>query len=472
MALAELAGIHLDPWQELVLADALGERADGRWTSFEVGLVVPRQNGKTVVLMARMLAGLFLFGERRIVYSAHLFPTARGMWEDLCEIIRGVPELHARVRSYPGSHGDEGVKLHDGAQLQIRARTKNGGRGLHGDTIILDEALDLSEAAMNALMPSTRAQPNPQLWFASSPPDIREHPNSLVLGALRERGIAGGDPRLTYLEWSAPFDDPDDPTIDQHDPQVHAESNPAYGTRVLPETFVAEQRAMSRRGFNVEILGVGDWPKQALQEEAVSPSAWSAAARDPKRVQALNPVAIAVDMPPDRRSVSLVLACTTADGHVLGEVLAERDGTAWVMPALLRFIREWDPVAVAIDAFSAALMFRDKLVDQGIEPRITQSKDLRDACGGIHDLLEQERLVHLGDPILTEAVVAAKRAPLSGGFKFVPKGPESISPLVGLSLAVWALEKFGQPPAPAPAPRRATSTPVPRTGSDLMTAGF
>jgi hypothetical protein len=40
--------------------------------SSDVGLVVPRQNGKGTILEARELAGLFLFGES-ILHTSHEF---------------------------------------------------------------------------------------------------------------------------------------------------------------------------------------------------------------------------------------------------------------------------------------------------------------------------------------------------------------------------------------------------------------
>lgn len=76
--LAASAGLILDPWQAFVLEHALGERGDGQWAAFEVGLVVPRQNGKGSVLEARELAGLFLFGEELILHSAHEFQDVAG----------------------------------------------------------------------------------------------------------------------------------------------------------------------------------------------------------------------------------------------------------------------------------------------------------------------------------------------------------------------------------------------------------
>jgi hypothetical protein len=38
--LAAMAGLILDPWQQFVLVNALGERADGKWAAFEVGVDV------------------------------------------------------------------------------------------------------------------------------------------------------------------------------------------------------------------------------------------------------------------------------------------------------------------------------------------------------------------------------------------------------------------------------------------------
>src|SRR3954471_17216533 len=41
----------LDPWQEQVLDGAGGERRDGKHAARDVGVVVPRQNGKDEILI-------------------------------------------------------------------------------------------------------------------------------------------------------------------------------------------------------------------------------------------------------------------------------------------------------------------------------------------------------------------------------------------------------------------------------------
>lgn len=77
--LAAAAGLFLDPWQEFCLESALWERPSPddeerwEWSSFEVGILVPRQNGKGAILEARELGGLFLFEESLILHSAHEF---------------------------------------------------------------------------------------------------------------------------------------------------------------------------------------------------------------------------------------------------------------------------------------------------------------------------------------------------------------------------------------------------------------
>ena len=53
------------------MQDAAGVDSSGKWAAFEVSIMCPRQNLKTDLLIARILAGLFVFGEEPIVFSAH-----------------------------------------------------------------------------------------------------------------------------------------------------------------------------------------------------------------------------------------------------------------------------------------------------------------------------------------------------------------------------------------------------------------
>lgn len=53
--LTRMIGMALDPWQELVVNAGLGVDEHGEWAASEVGLVVPRQNGKALELSTPIL---------------------------------------------------------------------------------------------------------------------------------------------------------------------------------------------------------------------------------------------------------------------------------------------------------------------------------------------------------------------------------------------------------------------------------
>ena len=182
--LAASAGLVLDDWQAFALDCALGERKDGKWSAFEVGLIVPRQNGKGSILEARELAGLFLFGEQLILHSAHEFKTAQEAFRRLLLLVENTDDLRKRVSRIRTSHGEEGIELTTGQRLRFVARSTGSGRGFSGDVVILDEAYRLPREALGALMPTLSARPNPQLWYASS----AGHVDSEVLRSLRDRG--------------------------------------------------------------------------------------------------------------------------------------------------------------------------------------------------------------------------------------------------------------------------------------------
>jgi hypothetical protein len=111
--LAQLAGIHLDPWEILVLMHSLGERPDGKWAAFEIGLDVPRQNGKGTVEEVREMTGAILLGEKLIIHSAHEQATASEQFLRLLERLEEAefepteaPEPRQGIRGDPVSRRD------------------------------------------------------------------------------------------------------------------------------------------------------------------------------------------------------------------------------------------------------------------------------------------------------------------------------------------------------------------------------
>jgi hypothetical protein len=187
--LAALAGLVADPWQEFVAEGAMGVREDGRWSAFEVGLLVPRQNGKGGVEEIRELAGLFLLPERLLIHSAHKFKTSLEAMRRMLQLLESAPDLDRKVMRVTRSHGEEGIELRDGSRIQYQTRTSDGGRGLTGDLVMLDEAMKLAQEVIATLMPTLRAVPNPQIWYVGSAVDQTTMDHGLTFAGVRKRGL-------------------------------------------------------------------------------------------------------------------------------------------------------------------------------------------------------------------------------------------------------------------------------------------
>ena len=83
VGVAKMAGIGLDEAQAELPAQPVGVGRDGRWSAFECVIFAPRQNLKTEYLLARILAGLFIFREELIVFSAHRAATTTKVFRRL-----------------------------------------------------------------------------------------------------------------------------------------------------------------------------------------------------------------------------------------------------------------------------------------------------------------------------------------------------------------------------------------------------
>ena len=421
--LAASAGLTLDPWQQLVLERSLGERADGKWAAFEVGIVVPRQNGKGAVLEARELAGLFLLGEQLILHSAHEFKTAQEAFRRVLMLVESSDDLRKRVAKVRTSHGEEGIELIGGARLRFVARSTGSGRGFSGDCVILDEAYRLPAESLGALLPTLSARPNPQLWYASS----AGHVDSLVLRGVRDRAIAGDDPSLCYLEWSA------DPSTELDDRDAWRQANPAMGLRISAEHVARELAAMPKAEFARERLGL--WDEPAGVDQALDQSAWQACS-DPNSTPA-DPVCFGIDVSPDG-AASIAVAGSCGEGLTHVEIVEHRNGTSWVAARVAELVRQWRPTSVILDVGSSAGALLPELEKAQVETVKIAGRELAQACVAFAALVAEQRVRHMEQPDLSAAVGAARRRRLGELWAFGRRGSfTDISPLVAASLAAW-----------------------------------
>ncbi|MFF8458530.1 terminase [Streptomyces albidoflavus] len=471
--LASIAGLQLDPWQQLVLDQGLRERADGRWAAGEVAVNVPRQNGKGALIEARELAGLFLLGERLIVHTAHEFKTARVAFQRIEALIMGCSDLRKRVKRVLNNTTETSITLKNGQALHFLARSGGSGRGFTGNTILLDEDMILGDDAMGALAPALAAVANPQLWYLGSAGIGHQ---SVQLARLRRRALAAvesgvPDPSLAYFEWSIdPHRDECTPGCAEHDdvddPASVLRANPAVGFRLTLEKSANELLMMGAELFARERLGVGNYPSDEAETwQVIGRDAWDALEDSDSSMA--DPVAFAVDVTPERSHTSICAAGPAVDGGVHVEVIDNRPGTGWFEARAEALTRKWGPRCWVIDPASPAgsllpalkRAMRRALLDEGedlaedddqdddAEPRLAapiveiKARQYAQACGQFYDDVAAGQIAHLGQAPLATALAGARKRDLGDAWAWSRRSVGvDITPLVGVTNAKWGLD--------------------------------
>lgn len=454
--LAAMAGLMLDPWQQMVLRHSLGERADGRWAAQTVGLVVGRQNGKNAVLEARELAEIFLLDGKVVIHSAHEQATSSEHFRRLLSLIEGVPEFKRRVLRVSRGKGAEAIELRGGQRILFKTRTGGGGRGFSVGLIVFDEAMILSAAAKAALIPTQAAQSmhgNTQTWYAASAVDqLNPKHDGAELTRIRVEAMAGNK-RIAYFEWSAEGDDPAAvPPEIASDQKVWAQANPGLGIRIAADWVEHERTVeLGAREFAVERLGIGDWPDLDNEAGSVIPiRAWLDLTD--RNSKPLDPVCFAVDVSPDRVWASITVAGKRGDGKGHVEVVDRRRGTGWVVERVTGLAAKHKTLGVVVDERGPASSLLAELDDTlGCEVRRVNSTEYAQACGLFFDAVEQGTLRHLGTPELVAAVKGATNRPLGEQWAWSRKNSTvDITPLVAATLAHWGMFASGMRPVSDP----------------------
>lgn len=448
LELCELAGLFLDPWQRLALTDLLGEREDGRWACYEFGLVVSRQNGKGSLLEARELAGLFLLGEKLLVHSAHEQATSSEHFRRLLNLIEGVPEFERRVMKAPKGKGAEAIELRGGQRIFFKTRTMDGGRGLTGDFVALDEAMKLRQATMAALVPTMAARSvtgNPQLVYAGSAVDAEKDEHGEVLSRVRWRALKGESPRLGYHEYSAYIGDPleDDPA--KVTPKVlrnvrhQREANPGFGTRISAEYIDDEIGALDPRSSAVERFGVGKWFDPTVDSSrVVGRELWASLGEAGGIV---SDWAFCVDVNPERSWGSIGVAGRREDDLWQFGVVEHLPRTDWIVERCVKLHEEIPSAPFFVLAGSHAANLVAELEAKGLRVVLVDGSDYGIACADWFDSVDRrEARYPPPQPDLDEALAGARRgSQIERAWTWSRKASTSpdISPLVAVTVALW-----------------------------------
>ena len=429
-------GIILDPWQRDIIDDWLGRDRSGRWAAPTCGGSVPRQNGKSLIVQGRANAGMIMYNEQ-VIYTAHLQKTATETFEEMASFF-DTPKLRKYLKDIKTALGREQIILKSGARVKFLARTRNGGRGQHGDLLIFDEAQELSIEAQASFIPAISASINPQTIYAGTPPDPSS--DGVVFRGIRDKAINGKTQSTAWFEYSV------EEIGDVTNRDRWVETNPALGRRILTTTIEGELEQMPADTFARERLGYWTPVVKHELDYALDRDVWEACKSTEPKPE--GKTAYGIKFSADGATVALCGAVIPDKGPArisLIELRPTGHGIGWLADWLNERYKKAS--CVVIDGRNGVDVLVERIADtwkvKGSIIRPT-SRDMIAATGTLTNALNEKSVTwfHQQEALNDSAITSVKRS-IGGGWCF---GGDNSAPIEAASLALWGAQNSKRNP--------------------------
>ena len=410
-AINAAGGLNLLEWQDLILHGWLSRNSLNRWAAQTCGGSVARQNGKTLGLVVpRCTYGMIVHAEQ-IIYTSHLQKTSTETFESIANFF-DQKKLKKYVKDIKTALGREQVILNNGARIKFLARTRNGGRGQHGDLLIFDEALELDSDSQASFLPAISASSNPQTVYVSTPPTAKS--DCGVFREIRARALSGESERTAWFEWSV------DEIGEVKDKSRWYETNPSLGILIQESTIEAECEQMDADTFARERLG---WWSKTITEQreyVIDANDWQACKVDNPSQDGT--VVYAVKFSADG-SIGTLAACYKNEVPFI-YVIDSRSmngGLGWFVDYLVQ--RHNKAAQIVIDGQSNAQALNDKLLNAGVPAQVIVRPSTSDAIASYSALVnavKERQIAHYGQPALDDSATRCAKRQIGnyGGFGF------------------------------------------------------
>ena len=429
---------ELMPWQKYVADDFLTVDKAGNFVRKTIAILVARQNGKSWLASFRILFGLFVLGEKSVVAMSSNRSMALTTFRQVISVIEANDHLREQVKLNRGmvgrfANGQESIELKNGATYKVVAATRDGARGLTADLLFIDELREISEEAMKAAKPTTRARPNSQSLFTSNAGDAY----SLVLNDLRERALSYPAESLGWYEYSAPQHSAVD------DRKAWAMANPALGITISEDVLAEAVSTDSVETIKTEMLCTwvssltSPWPNMAFED-----------CGDKTLQMGPGPLTyFAFDKAQNTRTASLVAGQLLPDGRIGVGILQQwRSEVAVDDLKIAADIKGWadkyNPAGILFDHY-ATQSIAQRLAVSGCKMEDVSGQQFYQACGDLLDGIVAKRIVHSGQPEFVESMNNCAAKTNEGSFRIIRRQSAGcIAAAISLAMIV---HKMSQP---------------------------
>jgi hypothetical protein len=406
-------GINLMEWQRFVCIHGHKIREDGRWAHSELGLIMARQQGKSTLMMLRILTGMFVWGEGLQLASAHRLTTSLETFRQIVGLIETNPKLEKEVKKIRWQHGAEEIELFGNRRFVVKA-ANNAARGLSKpETIHLDELREYKdEDAWSSMRYSMMAAKNPQVWIYSSAGD--QH--SVILNKLRERALASvttNDP-IGWFEWSA---EPDAPILlpsGEMNWSAFAQANPSLGITIHPDNLKA---VINDPPDIVRTEVLAQWVDTI--NSAIDAQKWAMCQIDAIPLDPEQPTWLGLDLSPDRKFGALVAAQRLSGERFYIQLLH-----TWSNDYSLNDLAVANDIAPYVRKYNTQTVAYSKRTSQAVASRLNSAGiQVTDMDGAIYaescdrwlGAINSHRLQHSGQEELTQQTLSAAKLPFGDG---------------------------------------------------------
>ena len=407
-------------WQAEVV-NVFGERLNGRPAYRELVLTVPRQSGKTTLILAIMIHRALFYGSpQRIAYTAQTGHDARQkLLDDFVPILERSPFSSLVSRVYR-ANGDEAIIFGNGSRIEVLRNSISAGHGRTLDLAIIDEAFaDEDDVREQALLPTMATKKDAQILILSTAGTSESMFLRRKVDAGRQAikdGLING---IAYFEYSA---DPDD---DPYDPKTWARCMPALNNTIDASAIDHALATMTLTDFRRSYLNT--WTNQ--DDRLIPEKVWFAC--NSAKVAPVGRLSFGLDVSLDRATASIVVA--DEQGRI--EVIESRPGVAWIAQRCLEIFRRWKS-PIVIDGYSPAGALVEPLQNLGVNVVKYRTQEVVSACNLFYDAILDRSVKVKTSSVLDDAVLNAKKRQLGQSWLWARVNTDSdLTPLYAATLA-------------------------------------
>lgn len=389
------------PWQQLVADVALEIDTDGAPVYREVNVLVPRQCGKTSLMLALELHRALLWGTPQTIgYTAQTgWDARRKLIDDQVPLLENSPLAASVKRIYRGA-GMEAIHFVNGSRIDVMASNATAGHGRILNQGIIDEAFsDHDDRREGALLPAMATKRDAQLYVIST----AGTQESLYLRRKVEQGRAMVEANLNtgvaFFEWSAHED------ADIDNPGTYWATIPAMGHTIDERVITHARGTMTEGEFRRAYLC--QW---TVVDDAAIPAKYVQRVLDATTAPS-GRLSFGIDVAIDRSFAAISVADET--GRV--ELIDHREGVGWVVERSLELWRRHKGHLV-VDGYSPANSLVDRLEAGGLPVSRYSLRDMVGACGIFYDAVLDDAIRIRPSAALEAAIESAKRKQIASGW--------------------------------------------------------